>query len=272
MFVLSSVIAAGCAGSMQHLSPAAVPISGRADVHVAADDANVHVATADIGQVEMQVIASGYDPGDLDVSMTPHGSRIDIIAKTRPRIEIFSVTRHRLDLEIRVPRDADVDVHTDDGSVTAEAIAGTLAIETADGRVDVRQARGAIRLHTDDGSITARGVDGFITASSGDGSIELEGRFDGLDTHTSSGRVTANASAGSRMVQAWRVDTGDGSVRLGLPRDLAAHVDLKTDDGHIDSELPLPPHGSSNARGDLNGGGPPITIRTGDGSIRLVQI
>ena len=73
-------------------------------------------------------------------------------------------------------------------------------------------------------------------------------------------------------MQAWRLQTGDGSVALGLPADLAAHIDASTRDGHVHSTLPLAGLRSSRAEGDLNGGGPPIVVRTGDGSIQLTQL
>ena len=73
------------------------------------------------------------------------------------------------------------------------------------------------------------------------------------------------------MVQPWHLQTGDGSVALALPRDLGAHVDARTGDGSVRSTIPLMQHGSSRAEGDINGGGPPIVVRTGDGSIHLTQ-
>jgi len=59
---------------------------------------------------------------------------------------------------------------------------------------------------------------------------------------------------------------------LGLPRDLGAHIDASTGDGRVRSSIPLQQLGDSRVGGDINGGGPPIVVRTGDGSIQLSQL
>jgi hypothetical protein len=74
------------------------------------------------------------------------------------------------------------------------------------------------------------------------------------------------------MMQPWHLQTGDGSVALGLPRNLGAHIDASTRDGRVRSTIPLAGLRSSRAEGDINGGGPPIIVRTGDGSIELTQL
>jgi hypothetical protein len=138
--------------------------------------------------------------------------------------------------------------------------------------VAVRGARGSIRLHTGDGAIHGRELDGAIDASTGDGSVNVEGRFDALTIATGDGSLKASAWPGSRMIQPWHLQTGDGSVTLRLPRDLGAHIDASTDDGSLHSTIPMLQIGSSHAQGDVNGGGPPIVVRTGDGSIRISEI
>ena len=57
-----------------------------------------------------------------------------------------------------------------------------------------------------------------------------------------------------------------------MPHDLSADVDLHTSDGHIDLDLPVSAEGKlrqNDIHGKINGGGPLLTIRTGDGSIHL---
>jgi DUF4097 and DUF4098 domain-containing protein YvlB len=268
------VFATGCFTHAEHvttMTPVAVP--GRIHVHVLTDDGSVRVSTADIAQVELQVVSRGYNVADdLDLSMTPHEDRVDIVAKIRHPVRMFDVTSRSLRLEVRIPRNVDVEVNSGDGSVEVDAIAGSLDIRTGDGHIAVRGARGIIRLHTGDGSIEGRDIDGSIDAVTRDGHVRLEGRFDALTVQTGDGKLTANAWPGSRMMQPWHLQTGDGSVALGLPRDLGARIDASTKDGHVRSTFPLQQLGSSHVGGDINGGGPPIVVRTGDGSIRLSQI
>jgi hypothetical protein len=272
--LLGLALSTGCISGAQHVSAIGpVPVPGHVHVHIQADDGSVRVFTADIPQVEMRVVSSGYDPErDLVLSMTPHGDRIDIVAKTRDRWHWFDFTRRNLRVEVRAPRDVDIEVTSGDGSVDVDAIAGSVEIRTGDGNVTVRGARGNIRLHTGDGSIDGRDLDGNIEATTGDGSVQIAGRFDALAVRTGDGKLIANAQPGSRMMQPWHLQTGDGNVMLGLPRDLGARIEASTNDGHVHSSLPLHQVGDSRVVGDINGGGPPIVVRTGDGSIQLSQL
>ena len=251
----------------------AVQAAGHTHVRVAADDGSVRVTTADIGQVELQVESSGYEiPKDLEISMTPRGNLVDIVVRTHDHFALFNFGSRSLRINVRMPRDAEVEVHSGDGSVEIAEVAGNVDVRTGDGSVAVNGARGNIRLHTGDGSISGRDLDGSVDAHTADGSVRLEGRFDSLAISTGDGRLVANALPGSRVMQPWHLQTGDGSVALGLPRDLGAHIDASTRDGHVHSTIPLAGLRSSRAEGDINGGGPPIVVRSGDGSIQLTQL
>jgi hypothetical protein len=111
-----------------------------------------------------------------------------------------------------------------------------------------------------------------LEATSGDGHINVEGRFDGLSIKTGDGSVTARANPGSKLANGWNVHTGDGSVTMSVPGDLQANIDASTNDGRISLGLPVLVEGTmgtSQIHGKMNGGGPPLTIHTGDGSIHL---
>jgi hypothetical protein len=273
LLALGLALSTGCLGARRISAIEPVPVPGHVRVHIETNDGNVRVTAADVTQVEMQVVSHGYDPQrDLEVSMTPRGDRVDIVARVRPQWHLFNVTRRSMRLEVRVPRDADVEVKSGDGSVEVDAIAGSLDIQTGDGNVLVRGASGRIRLYTGDGSIDGRDLDGSLAATTGDGSVRITGRFDVLAVKTDDGRLVANALPGSRVMQPWHLQTGDGNVVLELPRDLGARIDASTSDGRVRSALPLQQLAESHVVGDINGGGPPIVVRTGDGSIDLNQL
>jgi hypothetical protein len=266
---------AGCITSEPDISTTLPPVevSGHVRIRIAADDGDVRVFTADVGQVEMVVESSGYDVEDeLELSMTPHGDLVDIVAKTREDFRFFDFTIRSLQIDIRIPRDADVEIDTGDGSVEVDAVAGVLDVRTGDGSVTVRDASGDVFLQTGDGSIDARGLDGAVAASTGDGSVDLRGRFDAVMVETGDGDVEVTPLPGSQILAPWHLQTRDGSVTLGVPSDLGAHIDASANDGDVRSTLPLSQVSSSRLEGDVNGGGPAIVVRTGDGSIHLNQI
>ena len=249
-------------------------VSGRARVSVSTDDGAVRVSTGDIKQVEVRVVYSGYKlERDLRVNMEQSGDSVEVTAKTSGGSFWNRGVRHTsLRVEVHMPREADLSVRTGDGSVEAESINGNVDVTTGDGHIALQGAKGSIKLHTGDGHIEARGLDGQVDAASGDGHINVEGRFDSLNIKTGDGSVSARARAGSKVQPSWTIHTGDGSVDLEIPGDLQANIDASTHDGHISLGLPVTVEGtfsSTKIQGKLNGGGPPVTIRTGDGSIHL---
>jgi hypothetical protein len=249
-------------------------VNGHAKVRVQTDDGAVRVSTGDIKQVEVRVVYSGYKiDRDLHVTTSQNGDSVEVVAKTGNGFSWNWGGRHtQLRVEVHMPKDADLDITSGDGSVEAASIYGTLEIRTGDGSISLQDAKGDIRLRAGDGSIEGRGLDGKVEASTGDGHINIEGRFDSLNIKSGDGSVTARANSGSKVSGTWNIHTGDGSVDLELPGQMQANIDASTHDGHISLDIPVTVEGtfsSSRINGKMNGGGSPIVVRTGDGSIHL---
>jgi hypothetical protein len=267
-------------------------VSGRAQVRVDTNDGAVRIATGDSKQVEFRVIYEGYELNkNLHIDSRQDGDSVQINARVTGHWG-FSWGRGRRGprIEVRMPKDADlqidtgdgsvetqpikghVKIHTGDGSVRVQAIDGDVDIDTGDGSITVEGAKGEIRLHTGDGHIDARNLDGRVDANSGDGHIKIDGRLDALNVKTGDGSIDARVEPGSKLSGGWSIRTGDGSVDMVLPADLQANIDASTNDGHISLGIPVTVEGTfsnSQIHGKMNGGGQSLTIHTGDGSIRL---
>jgi len=267
-------------------------VSGRANVRVETNDGSVRVTSGDSKQVEFRVEYQGYELGkNLRVDAHQDGDKVELTARVTGHWGFsFGHNSRQLRIEVRMPRDADLQVETGDGSVQAESINGTVNVHTGDGSVKANSLSGTIDLHTNDGSITvenlkgdmrlrtgdgsieAHDLDGKVDADSGDGHIRIAGRFDALNVKTGDGSVDTRVLPGSKMVSSWTIRTGDGSVDLVLPSDFQTNIDASTGDGHISLGIPVTVEGTfknSEMHGKMNGGGQPLTIHTGDGSIRL---
>lgn len=251
-------------------------VTGHARVRVQTDDGNVRVSTGDIKQVEVRVEYSGYKlDHDLHVEATQSGDTVQVTAKTSGFHVGFGFHHTNIRVEIHMPKDADLEVNTGDGSVEADSINGNLDVHTGDGHINVQGAKGNIRLHTGDGHIEGRDLDGRADITTGDGHVNIEGRFDALNIKTGDGSVTARVGHGSTVNSPWNIHTGDGSVDLDLPGDLQANLDASTHDGRISLGFPVTVEGtfsSTKISGKINGGGQAIVVRTGDGSIHLNKV
>jgi len=267
-------------------------VSGRANVRVETNDGSVRVTSSDAKQVEFHVDYQGYELGrDLRVDAHQDGDKVQLTARITGHFGFsWGHNSRRLHIEVRMPRDGDlqvdtgdgsvqaesingaVNVHTGDGAVKAYSLSGTIDLHTNDGSISVENLKGEIRLRTGDGSIEARNLDGKVEADSGDGHIRIAGRFDALNVKTGDGSVDTRVLPGSKMATSWTIRTGDGSVDLVLPSDFQTNIDASTGDGHISLGIPVTIEGTfknSEMHGKMNGGGQSLTIHTGDGSIRL---
>jgi DUF4097 and DUF4098 domain-containing protein YvlB len=267
-------------------------ISGRANVRVSTNDGSVRVYTGDTKKVEFHVEYQGYDLNkNLRIEARQDGDKVELTARITGHWGFsWGGNSRRLHIEVKMPKDADlqvetgdgsveaagingnVSVHTGDGSVKANTLSGTIDLHTNDGSITVDSLKGEMRLRTGDGSIEARDLDGKCDADSGDGHVRIAGRFDSLNIKTGDGSVDTRVLPGSKMASTWNIRTGDGSVDLVLPGDFQSNIDASTGDGHISMGMPVTVEGTfsnSQIHGKMNGGGQTLTIHTGDGSIRL---
>ena len=229
-------------------------VQGKPELRVTAGDASLTIEVGSATEISALVRTRGVDIGDSGVRITErqNGNRVEL--EIREPSARWGFGSRSVEVRLRVPRELMADAHTGDGSIHLSGL------------------HGMVRVDTGDGSIEGDGLDGAFEARTGDGSVRVAGRFDELKVRTSDGSVQVKVLPGSRMSASWRVETGDGSVRLAIPRDLAADVQLRTGDGSIHSDLPLTVQGTRREHelhGKLNGGGPFLEVRTGDGSITL---
>lgn len=176
------------------------------------------------------------------------------------------------DIELRVPREtADLDIRTDDGRITVEAVSGSIVAESGDGRIRVANVNGDVRLRTRDGSITGTDVDGDIDVLTEDGRIRLDGSFGRLRAITGDGSIRIVCREGSTISADWTVRTSDGSIELTLPENVNAELEATSADDRIVNDLSRFEGTERDHRveGRVGRGGPSIFIATMDGRIVL---
>jgi hypothetical protein len=266
---LAAVPAGGDEWSRQY------PLKGRPDLRVKTDDGSVRIETGAGSAIDARVTTTGWRiaPGEVTITENQSGDRVDIEVRV-PRAHFdFGIGQRSIAVVVRVPKQAELDVRTGDGSIEVQPVSGRVSLSTGDGSITVDGLQGEIRMHTGDGSIRATGLSGRLEADTGDGSMNVRGRFDVLSLRTGDGGIQAVAEAGSKIEAAWSLSSGDGSVTLRLAPDLGADLDAHTGDGSISLEKPVTVTGTirkNEVRGKLGAGGLPLRIHTGDGSIRLL--
>lgn len=235
-------------------------VSGEPSLYLKAGDGHVRVTSSDAPEITVRVITDGYRIADDEVTIdeSQAGSSVRVTVRVPRRLQFcIGYCHHRIDIDVTVPRRANLELHTDDGNISVTRVGGTL------------------RCHTGDGHMQLHGLEGSLVASSGDGNISADGRFEQLDLSSGDGRIVAEAGRGSRVASSWRLRSGDGNITLRLPEGFAADLDATTGDGTVDVDFPITVDGrvrESRVRGRLNGGGGLLNLHTGDGRIRVGRL
>jgi hypothetical protein len=146
--------------------------------------------------------------------------------------------RAEVNLEVFVPKNANLTVSSGDGRLGVDGVAGELVVQTGDGPVYVSDSSGRLKIQTGDGSVRVERYNGDATIHTGDGRMDLQGRFSQLTAQTGDGSISlelasgANSTiethgesvfndglaveepTGSKRVRRWRVGTGGSLLKL----------------------------------------------------------
>jgi len=181
------------------------------------------------------------------------------------------------------------DLETDGGNITIGQAGSFVAVRTGGGQIDFGEVRGSVRAQTGGGGIRIMYVSGPLEVESSAGSICLTRVAGTVRAATAGGTIRAwiNPDAPSspggtvHLAGFSQLTSGKGDIVVFLPRNLAADIDAVVESGgerKIDADPALAltvqqtpgAHGSSlHAAAKLNGGGPPLKLRTNSGTIRL---
>lgn len=232
---------------------------------------------------EVKVFAS-IEIGYFEYSLT--SSRVQIRAKSR---------RNRMGesrIEVSVPIGTEVRASSVSGNVAVRGSAGRVTANTVSGEVEVRDASDAVEIHAVSGDLRGEKLRGRIRANtvSGDlrlddvvgdlrgksvsGSLTIRGALDGLEFESMSGDFEFRGDF--RGTGTFSANTHSGDLRLTLPENLAANLELKTFSGDMRTEFPLTLQPGAQVgrrtremQTTINGGGARVRLGTFSGDITI---
>lgn len=179
----------------------------------------------------------------------------------------------RLKVVVRIPTEYNVEFTTGAGNVTIQDVTGLVEGTTGAGNIAIGEVSGSVEIRSGSGNIEIEGINGSIEVTSGAGNITL-----GYVT----GELQANTGAGNIVAHITRqpggdstVETGAGNVTVYLGDDVGVEVDAHASVGSAECDFGLKVSGkwmSKSFEGDINGGGPALTMRSGVGNVALKRI
>lgn len=128
-------------------------------------------------------------------------------------------------------------------------------IKTVNGKVDISEVAGKIRVKTTNGGIHVYEAEGSVDAKTTNGSIEVQLLKFSEDEDMS-------------------FRTTNGGIKVYFPEDLRADIEARTTNGSVRTDFPIEVRGNVSKRrlkGKINGGGGRIVLHTTNGGIRILE-
>ena len=225
------VFLAACAIGIAHADDRSIDRKVAADPH----------GTVEISNVSGRIDVSGWDHAEVEVRGTlgAGAERVDVESDHgRTSIKVI-VPNHSFrsvgtDLQIRIPRDSELDVSAVSADVRSTDVAGALMLKTVSGNVgaDVFQGDTEIKTVSGDVSLHGRGSGGNgaqMRVQTVSGNITIEHGAGDLEATTISGDLTINLDP-TRNV---RLRTTSGNLRFNGKLARGGVLDTETVSGDL---------------------------------------
>jgi DUF4097 and DUF4098 domain-containing protein YvlB len=273
----ASLLAVSTAALAEDRFDRTLNVSAQPDLYVSTGSGNITVHEGSGNQIQVigHVHAGWSAFGDI-------GSRIQHILQSPPIVQDGNTVRigenvsHEMyenitiDYEITAPAAVALNLHSGSGDIETDHLGRYISASSGSGNVRARGISGPAELQTGSGDIELGELAaGDVKARTGSGNVHIHGLNGGLIAHSGSGDIDADG----HLNGAATLESGSGSVKLHLGNDAHFNLEASTGSGDIRVNFPNAPHQDDHSRhhltGPVNGGGPPLEVRTGSGDVEI---
>ena len=176
----------------------------------------------------------------------------------------------KLTVTIRVPERYNIDFENGAGNVSIEDLDGMVVGRTGAGNIVVGDINGPVDISSGAGNIDIESVVGYVDVRTGAGNITIDDVAGEINAQTGAGNVVATVTSQPREDS--DLGTGAGNVTVYLAEDIAVNVEAHSSLGSASCDFDLRVKGkwmSKSFGGELNGGGPALTLHSGVGNVSL---
>jgi hypothetical protein len=231
------------------------------------------------GRDEVRVVSRGGDGG---VRLDRRDGEVHV--RPDPRYE-----DDRERYVVTVPAWISLDVRGHELDASIRGVNGGVSVRTAEGRIEVSDARGPVAARSVEGTVTVEDVNGPVTAASGDDDVFVRRVTGAVVAQTVDGDVVLEDVSGAAVEGStvegsiyfsgvlesggeYRLVTHDGDVTVALSPPVGASVVVSTFDGDFESDFAVTMErfaAGKELRFTLGDGGARLFLEAFDGNIRL---
>jgi DUF4097 and DUF4098 domain-containing protein YvlB len=257
---------------------------GRVGLRLDVPSGDVTIHTWDEPRVDVEVTASRNDEAsraaaaETRVEASDRGGRHDVTVRVPKREGRFGLSWGRgpeLDVVIRCPEGADVELTTHSADLDARGRLGEVGVKSASGDVAVLDT-GALTTTTASGDVTAGAVAGSLVAKSASGDVDVQAVTGEATASTVSGDLRIGRTGGTATLStvsgdvdlelaeaAVRINAVSGDVAVAMRPGLLLWLDVQSVSGSVTSDLAV---GDAPVEG---GEQVELRVRTVSGDVRV---
>lgn len=211
----------------------------------------------------------------VEVDQNQSGNRVDVQSHL---LAGATADNGRVDYEVLVPADANVNLESATGPLHAERLHGDVEAEGSNAVIDVRDISGShVHVKTMAGAVTLTNIrDGHVEIDSVSGDVTLNAVTGPLvRVSSTTGRIQYDGDFGH--AGEYRFNSHSGNIDATIPQDASADIKAQSVRGEVQNDVPLQPkvhtsflvrEGSSFA-GTINKAASSVWLRTFSGRIHL---
>jgi DUF4097 and DUF4098 domain-containing protein YvlB len=228
------------------------------------------------GSDNLVVVTATFKSDNVEVDQQQNGNRIEIASHL---LRGTDQQTGRVDYELLIPPDANVNLRSSTGPLSAERLQGDLTLEGAEAVVNVRNVEnGHVHVRTMRGPITLIDVrNGHVEIASISGEVHLKSVTGPLvQVSSGSGRIFYDGDFGSGGD--YRFITHSGDIEALVPADVSAGFRAHSVLGRVQHDFPLQPRHSRFSEdvgrsfiGNAGQASSEVVLRSFSGRIRLKQ-
>lgn len=228
-------------------------VSSGGDLYLRTDAGRIAIDTHDGDTVMMEVMVRGGDADHFELSHDVDGDSVRIIGKVEGRKGWGWNRDLKVEFRVTVPEQYNLEMHTSGGSIDIEDLVGNVDAHTSGGSIDVGNITGDVKLKTSGGSIETDRIMGEI------------------DAHTSGGSIRVTIA--KQPTKDAELTTSGGSINAYIQEDIGLNIDASTSGGRVRSDFEVNGRVKKQSiRGEINGGGPTLELRTSGGSVSIKEL
>ena len=176
----------------------------------------------------------------------------------------------RVKVTVTIPEEYDIEVVAGAGNVSVASLNGDVEIATGAGNISIDHISGDVEVASGTGNVGVKSIEGPVEIATGAGNVELGDVAGELSVTTGAGNIVARIS--QQPADDSEIVTGAGNVTAYLADDIGIEVRAVARVGSCSTDYPFKITGKwmkKSFEGELNGGGPSLSLEAGVGNVTL---